>query len=67
MKKWIAGLVMLLLVAGVTYETSRYESLQDEVIAFMSAGDRNTGAEGFDRDLQIAELEARLSCLEAKQ
>lgn len=64
MKSVIAAVVIFIILIVVAFQDRAHQILKAEIIEFMAAGDRNTGSDGFERDLQIAELEARLFNLE---
>lgn len=64
MKKLGIILVALFLAALAGHSSMLNSQLRDEVKGFMAQGGRNTAAEGFERDLKLAELEARLDNVE---
>ena len=64
MKKVLAALLAMLLVGLLAMSSMETAGLQKEVRAFMAVGDRNTGSEGFERDMQLNALDARLTNVE---
>lgn len=65
MRSKATGLFLILLVLLAGIDITEHNFLKGAVDTFMAEGDRNTADDGFERDIKLAELDARLSNVEA--
>lgn len=64
MRSRATGVIVFLLILLIGVDANQHRYLQGTLRGFMEEGDRNTAEDGFDRDMKIAELDARLSNIE---